>query len=101
MLEPYIVEGDDSLLIARLRRDLDRLAGAGRPCRVTVPASVLHELALARRFDDQFFHAPSAGAPRDAVQVVDQLGLAIGIGRALWERRAGDIFRAPAAASDR
>jgi len=95
VLAPYIVEGDDSLLMARLRRDLDRLAGVRRPWHVGLPESVLQDLAFTRRFNDQFFSASNPGAPRDAVPIGNQLGLAIGIVRALAEKRAGDIFRAP------
>lgn len=99
VLEPYIVEGDSSLLLARLRREMERSVGSRMRPRIALEPSVLAELNLRRKFDDAFFNGPNPGAPRDAVPTGNYLRL--GIGRALWERRAGDIFHAPDTGSDR
>lgn len=100
VLEPYVVEGDSSLLLARLRREMERSVGSRMRPRIALEPSVLAELNLRRKFDNAFFSGPNPGAPRDAVPTGNVLGLGIGIGRALWEKRAGDIFRAPDEGSD-
>jgi hypothetical protein len=54
LLEPYVVVGDDSLLIARLRRELEL---GGRPERLAAGLTPADRVAvlMARRVDDEFF----------------------------------------------
>ena len=57
VLEPYIVEGDSSLLMARLRRDLERDYGARRR-RMEIAAVHRAEMQMQRRAQEAFFGSP-------------------------------------------
>ncbi len=96
VLEPYIVEGDNSLLLARLRRALELGMGARRRAPISLTPADQHDLLLARKDDEQFFRGPSAGAPTDHVTSgVDVLAAPGAIVDAFRNRRVGDLFRAP------
>lgn len=98
-LEPYIIEGDSSLLLARLRRDL---ATGYRQGPLVLPPRDRAVLRLARRVDTEFFGFGLPGSvlrseprPRDAgsMLLLDPVALAERV-------RDGDlrnIFAAPPA----
>lgn len=96
VLEPYIVEGDSSLLLARLRRAMERGVGSPMRPRIALASSVLSELVLRQKQDDEFFHGPSPGAPPEHVtRGIDLLRSPGAIVDAWRERNAGALFRAP------
>lgn len=91
-LEPYIVEGDSSLMLARIRRALERGVGNRPRLMVGLAAPVQHELRMATRADRSFFQA-SPGSPSDAPEFngIDLLELPA----RLSPRRLRELFRAP------
>lgn len=102
VLEPYIVEGDSSLLLARLRRAMERGVDSPLRPRLAVGASVMSELVLRQKQDDEFFHGPSPGAPPEhvtrGVGLVSTSGAESGFAAvigAFRKRRMGELLRAP------
>jgi hypothetical protein len=66
LLEPYIVRGDDSLLLARIRRALERNALGTRRIFIGLTDEARRDLLFARRQQDEFFRPGSPGRPSDA-----------------------------------
>jgi hypothetical protein len=96
MLDPYIVEGDRSLLMARLRRELERSARTIRSSVISRDPDVQRALALARKADDDFFRGPSPGAPEDHVTTGIDLLRSPGAVIEAWRNRdLGSLVRAP------
>jgi hypothetical protein len=93
LLEPYIVEGDSSLVLARIRRLLDAGVNESRRFFVGLPDAARQELRFARRAQDEFFRPGTAGRPHDAPNFdgIDLLRLP---GR-LKSGNFRNIFRAP------
>lgn len=94
VLAPYIVDGDSSLVLARLRRELERQVFAPPQAHSVTPFA-WRPREFRRKSDLAFFRGPSPGAPRDRPDTVDWLGLSLGIMTAVRDKRAGEIFRAP------
>lgn len=100
VLAPYVVKGDDSLVQARLRRDLERGFGYRPRPQVGLEALTQRRTDFPRKSDYLFFNGPSPGAPADRPNAVDWLGLSVGIVSAIAHKRVGDIFRAPPGVAD-
>lgn len=99
-LAPYIVESDDSLLLARLRRELESYRRAA-PSRISGLTPLLDQhIRLARKASDDFFGGRFVGGrPRDAPAIFYFNG-ATGprIYRALRDGHLADLFAPPAGA---
>lgn len=96
VLEPYIVEGDSSLLLARLRWELDQSTEKTRRSMIATDLGVLRELALTRSANDAFFRGPSPGAPEEHVSTgVDMLRAPGAVIEAWKQGRLASIFAAP------
>ncbi len=69
-LEPFIVEGDDGLLIARIRRQLELGPASIRRRVAELSPALAREARYSGLASDRFFMEERPGMPRDAAGVV-------------------------------
>jgi len=100
LLEPYIVEGDDSLLLARIRRALESGYSARGRSFVGLSTGTQVDLVRARFREDAFFRGRNPGAPEDALTGgVDLLALPFIFADAVRQKSVVNLFRAPPGAA--